>query len=49
MESVAQNFRIWRVADPVLVKGLPDGTALADLQALGAKFAAAEPGGCCGN
>jgi flavodoxin len=41
MESVAQSFKLKKAADPVLVKGMPDAAAVADLRALGAKLAAA--------
>ena len=41
IESIAQSFKFKRVADPVLVKGKPEGQALHDLNALGAKLAAA--------
>lgn len=39
--SVAQSFKFRSVADPVLVKGRPDGPAVAALQALGTRLAAA--------
>lgn len=48
IESVAQSFKLKCAADPVLVKGLPEGAALADLKALGAKLAAAAES-CCGD
>ena len=41
IESTAQSFKLKKVADAVLVKGRPEGQALADLKALGAKLAAA--------
>lgn len=41
IESIAQSFKLRKVAGPVLVKGHPDGQAVADLKALGAKLAAA--------
>lgn len=41
IESVAQSFKFKKIADPVLVKGKPEGQAIADLKALGAKIAAA--------
>ena len=41
IESVAQSFKLKKVADPVLIKGRPEGKAIADLKALGAKLAAA--------
>ena len=39
--SVAQSFKFCSVADPVLVKGRPDGPAVVELQALGTRLAAA--------
>ena len=41
IESIAQTFKLKKAADPVLVKGLPTGQAIADLTALGGKLAAA--------
>ena len=41
IESVAQSFKLKKVADAVLVKGKPEGQTLADLKTLGAKLAAA--------
>ena len=41
IESVARSFKLKQVAEPVLVKGLPDGAAMAELKALGAKLAVA--------
>ena len=41
IESIAQSFKLKKVADSVLVKGRPDATAVAALKALGAKLAAA--------
>jgi flavorubredoxin len=41
IESVAQSFKLKKAAEPVLVKGRPEGRAVADLKALGAKLAAA--------
>ena len=41
MESVAGSFKLKKAAEPVLVKGRPEGQAVADLKALGAKLAAA--------
>jgi len=41
IESVAQSFKLKKAAEAVLVKGRPEGQALADLKALGAKLAAA--------
>jgi multimeric flavodoxin WrbA len=40
LKSLAASFKLKPIADPVLVKGLPDEAALSDLQALGAKLAA---------
>jgi flavorubredoxin len=40
IESVARSFKLKAVADPVLVKGMPDAAAVASLKALGAKLAA---------
>ena len=41
IESIAQTFKLKKVADSVLVKGRPDAKAAADLKALGAKLARA--------
>jgi len=41
IESVAQSFKLKKAAEPVLVKGKPDGQALADLKVLGSKLAVA--------
>lgn len=41
IESVAQSFKLKKAADPVLVKGKPEGQAINDLKALGAKLGAA--------
>ena len=41
IESIAQSFKLKKVADSVLVKGSPDANAVAALKALGAKLAAA--------
>ena len=40
IESVAQSFKLKKAAEPVLVKGRPEGRAVADLKALGVKLAA---------
>jgi flavorubredoxin len=40
IESVAQSFKLKKVADSVLVKGRPDARAVPSLKALGAKLAA---------
>jgi flavorubredoxin len=39
IESLAQSFKLKKVAESVLVKGKPEGQALTDLQALGVKLA----------
>jgi len=41
IESIAQSFKFKKVADSVLIKGKPEGQALVDLKALGAKIATA--------
>ena len=41
IESVAQSFKLKKLAEPVLVKGVPDGKAVAALKDLGGKLAAA--------
>ena len=41
IESIAQSFKLKKVADPALVKGKPEGQAITDLNALGAKLAVA--------
>ena len=41
IESIAQSFKLKKAADPVLVKGKPEGHAIDDLKALGAKLGAA--------
>jgi len=41
IESIAQSFKLKKVAEPVLIKGRPEGQVLTDLKALGAKIAAA--------
>jgi flavorubredoxin len=40
IESLAQSFKLKKAAEPVSVKGKPDGQALDDLKTLGAKLAA---------
>ena len=40
MESLARSFKLKAVADPVLVKGMPDEAAVSELKALGAKLVA---------
>ena len=40
IESVAQSFKLKKVADSVLVKGKPEGPAIAALKSLGGKLAA---------
>jgi flavodoxin len=42
IESVAGSFKLKKAAEPVLVKGRPEGQAVADLKALGAKLAGAK-------
>jgi flavorubredoxin len=41
IESIAQSFKLKKVGDPVLVKGKPEGPAIDDLKALGARLSAA--------
>ena len=41
IESVAQSFKLKKITDAMLIKGKPEGQALADLRTLGAKIAAA--------
>ena len=41
IESIAQSFKLKKIADSVLVKGRPDAPAVAALKALGAKLASA--------
>ncbi len=41
IESIAKSFKFKKVAESVLVKGKPEGKALTDLRALGAKIAEA--------
>jgi flavorubredoxin len=41
IESIAQSFKLKKAAEAVLVKGKPEGQALAGLKALGAKLATA--------
>jgi len=41
IETVAQSFKFKEAATPVLVQGKPDGQAIADLEALGAKLVTA--------
>ena len=40
IESIAQSFKLKKAADSVLVKGKPEGQAIDDLKALGAKLGA---------
>ena len=40
IESVAQSFKLKKMAASALIKGRPEGSALADLKALGGKLAA---------
>ncbi len=41
IESIAQSFKLKKIAESVLVTGRPDEKAVADLRALGRKLAAA--------
>ena len=41
IESIAQSFKLKKIAESVLVEGRPEGQGIADLKALGAKIAAA--------
>jgi flavodoxin len=41
IESIAQSFKLKKIAESVLIKGRPEGQGIADLRALGAKIAAA--------
>ena len=41
IESIAQSFKLKKIAGAVLIKGKPEGQAIADLKELGAKLAAA--------
>lgn len=41
IESIAQSFKLGKAADAVLVKGRPEGQAIADLKKLGARLATA--------
>ena len=41
IESIAQTFKLKKVAEAVLIKGRPEGQAIAGLNALGTKLAAA--------
>jgi flavorubredoxin len=41
IESIAQSFKFKKVGEAVLAKGKPEGKAIAELKALGAKLAAA--------
>ena len=45
IESVAKYFKLKKAAESVLIKGKPEGKAVADLKALGAKLATLAPGG----
>ena len=42
IESIAQSFKLKKIAEAALVKGKPEGQALAKLKALGAKLADAD-------
>ena len=39
IEALAQSFKLKKAADAISIKGRPEGQALADLEALGAKLA----------
>ena len=41
IQSIVQTFKLKEVTEPVLIKGRPEGQAIDDLKALGAKLAAA--------
>jgi len=41
IESIAQYFKLKKLAEPVLIKGRPEGQGVDDLRALGAKIAGA--------
>jgi flavorubredoxin len=41
IESIAQSFKLKKATESVLVKGKPEGQALANLKALGAKIVSA--------
>jgi len=40
IESIAQSFKLKKIADSVLMQGRPDAPAVAKLKALGARLAA---------
>jgi flavorubredoxin len=40
IESIAQSFKLKKAADSVLVKGKPEGQAVAALKSLGSRLAA---------
>jgi len=40
IESIAQSFKFKKIAESVLIKGKPEGQAIADLRALGTKITA---------
>ena len=42
IESIAKSFKFKKAAEPVLIKGKPEGQGIAALKALGAKLAAAK-------
>ena len=42
IESVAGSFKLRKAAEPVLVKGKPEGEAVEALRALGSKLASAQ-------
>ena len=41
IESIAQSFKLKKIAKPVLIEGRPEGQGIDDLKALGARLAAA--------
>lgn len=44
IESIAQSFKLKKLAEPVLIEGKPEGQGVDDLKALGAKLADAAGG-----
>ncbi len=44
IESLANSFKLKKIAEPVSIMGKPEGKAIADLKELGAKLAAAVTG-----
>ena len=41
IESIAQSFKLLKIAEPVLIEGRPEGQGVDDLRALGAQLAEA--------